>query len=163
VLGHDGVDLGQSRQEAVDQVRFEMVPLLLQEEIEDLLFRPGRLVAAPAGQGVEDVGQGHDAALQGDVQTGELVGVSRSVPLLVVGEGHDGGLADHGDIRALQDPCSDDGVGFHDGPLVWIQQPRLVQDDVGDPELPHVVHRRGLEDAFHLGAAQADLLATTRE
>jgi len=50
-------------QQDIHQTRVEMLTALFQEMGEDLVPGPGLMVDPLVGQGVEDIGHGHDAAM----------------------------------------------------------------------------------------------------
>jgi hypothetical protein len=61
--------------------------------------------------------------------------------------------------RGGHDALADEGVAAHEGPLVVVQWPRLVEDGVGDGDLAHVVQLGGDPDVVERLALQAQVAA----
>ena len=77
---------------------------------------------------------------RGDRLAGEAVGIAAAVPALVLVPHR---LRDVAEARQrLQDPLADDRVLAHQVPLGVVERPGLVQDRVGDADLPDVVEQR---------------------
>jgi hypothetical protein len=106
----------------------------------------GGPVGAPAGDGVEGVGDGEDASAEGDGGLGERVRIALPVPALVV-------VADDGESFTLEegdvgeDACAQRGVRFDDLALARRERPGLLQDLVWDPDLADVVEQEAVLEA----------------
>ena len=82
-------------------LRIEVVPALLPDELEDFVERPGLLVAPVGAERVEHVGKGGDASVERDLLALETERVSCAVPFLVMIAGDDAGV--HEERKSL--PC----------------------------------------------------------
>ena len=120
-----------------------------------LLHAPCPLVGALRGEGVENVAQRRDAALDGDVLGLQALGIARAVPLLVVGEHDDPRHADDLGPVVGENAGADVHVGLHDPPFLRGELPRFQQDAVGDADLAHVVQGAGVQQQLATPGAQA--------
>ncbi len=109
---------------ALNDIRVEMGALALDDDATGLVEGESGFVDALAGQGIEDVGQGHQAGGDRDVVAGQTVRVAAAIPFFMVRAGDqlgDGEKADRlgGVGFGLGDGvATEDGMGFHDFPLV---------------------------------------------
>ena len=96
------------------------------------------------GEGVVDVGEVDDAALERGLVFAEAVGVAGAVPVFVVAAGD---FAGGGEVRAVgEDALAGDGVLLHDGAFFVGKRAGLFEDVVGNVELSDVVKDGGAGD-----------------
>ena len=84
ILGVNAGDRVDFREEGLGHRRVEMPSAFFAKDGQRLLQRKRRFVGALAGQRVEDVGDRHDPPLDGNLLARESLGITRSVPFLVV-------------------------------------------------------------------------------
>ena len=109
---------------------------------------PGFFVRPLGGKGVEHVAHCHDPALDGDVLALQPIGISRTVPFLVMGQRDLPGHPHQVRVMPGQYLRADGGMGLHDLPFLLIELAGLEQDAVGDADLADIVHRAGIQDHF---------------
>ena len=105
-----------------------------------------RLVHPRRDQGIEHVGDGHQARRHWNGIAGQLVGVAGTVPFFMVPVGDFLGQGQK--LKRLLDVLLGQfdrvtaqlGVGLHDGPLRCGELARLVQNVVGNTDFADVVH-----------------------
>ena len=148
-----GQALGHLHQ-ALQQQGVEGPALAVQDHLHRHLVGEGPLVHPLAGEGVVHVGQGHDLGADGDVVPPQAVGVAPPVPALVVpaadgaGHLHQGLLGVDGQIVHHLRPHH--RVGLHNLKFLVCEPAGLVEDLVGDGDLPDVVEGRGGADEGHI-------------
>jgi len=130
-------------QEFVEQFRVEPRSPPLAHDPERPVEGEGRLVHAPAHQGVEDVGHRRDAALHGDVAPRQAARIARAVPTLVVRAGDDRRHGQQGLLGPVEDLETELGVPLDELELTRGDPARLEQDAVRHADLAHVVHGAG--------------------
>ena len=114
-------------QERVHDVGIEL-PSALPIDLRDrLVHRPRRLVGPLLRQGVEDVGDRHDAPRQRDVGAADA-GVAAAVPALVVGERDFLGQPQQRELAARQDARADRRVRLDDLELLRRELADLEED-----------------------------------
>jgi hypothetical protein len=94
------------------------------------------------GQGIEDVGHGHNSARHRDLVPAQALGVAVSVPAFVVGQGNLLGQAQDVKAAPAQNSGADDGVGLNNLEFFRGKGPGLEQNAVGDGDLADVVKGR---------------------
>ena len=117
---------------------------------QDFLHRPGLLVRSAHAQGIEHIGQRHDAGGLGDLLPAQATRVAAAVPFLVVPQRDLGGELEHRGLALAQDVIANLRMGAHDFPFGLIQQPRFAQNRLRHAQLAGVVHGGG---QFQAGAA----------
>jgi len=117
--------------------------------------RPGLLVGALAGEGVEHVDDRDQAPGQGDRVAGQTLRVAGPVPALVVGEGDLLGDAQELGLPAGQDVGAGGRVALDGVELGGCQRTGLEQDGVGDADLADVVQRGCFAEQAGLGGGKA--------
>ena len=120
-----------------------------------------------ADQGVEDIGQRHQAGGERNGVAGEALRIARAIPLFVVAAGNFTGnfektqgvaivllmlvvrvAAQHALDGLGEGIGADLGMALHDDELVGGQPPRLEQDGIRNADLADVVQRRCFGDQF---------------
>ena len=180
IAGRDGLQRVTAFEEGVDDVGVEVAAALLDDEAGDFDERQRVLVDATADQGVEHIGQRHQARRQRDRFTLDTLRVATAVPALVMQRRdlarHDqeierpalrsrvgaGGARGASEVfvgrefaqRAVDRLAADFGVPLHDLELLAAQAAGLQQDRVRNADLADIVQRRGLDDGLEAGRRQ---------
>ena len=111
------------------------------------VFGEAVAIEAVGGHGVVSVGDMDDAGVEGDVVSGEAVGVAGAVVIFVM-ETDDGEIVDE-DAGAFEDANADGGVGFDDGALDIGEAAVFEQDPVGNADLADVMEKGTDTDSFY--------------
>ena len=119
------------------------MPTGADDEIERLFLRPRTLVDTLAGERIEHVGHGNNAAASRNIDTAESAWVARAVPPLVMVQRNDRAKLNERIRAARKDLCTHCCVGLHDLEFLGGERPRLEQDRIGNRNLADVVQPRG--------------------
>ena len=123
-----------------------MTPPLLAHQCDGVIDLEGRFVGPLAGEGVEDIGEGDDASLDGDGFADQAVGIAGPVPSFVVGERDQATEPEQLGVRSGEDLAADRRVLPHLVPFLGGELSGLAQDLVGHGDLADVVHGAGDPD-----------------
>ena len=149
-VGGDGADLVFGFEEGFDDDGVEVFAGTLLYDGDGFVEGHRGFVDALGNEGIENVGDGHDAGGKRDLLAFEAFGVAFAVPFLVVVVGHVLGLAEvvflegvalDGLFDSAYDLGAFRGVGLHYLELFGGELAGLVEDRVGDLDLADVVHR----------------------
>lgn len=113
---------------------------LVRDVCQGLVHRPGALVGADRGQGIEHIGDRHHACGQRNGRAAQAQRVTAAVPLLVVGQGDGACQLQDAVLVRTDDLGANRRVLAHDLPFAVVQRPGLEQHRIGHTDLAHVVH-----------------------
>ena len=143
-------------QERLHHLRVEVRPGFVHDQVAGALVRPAGAVRPVAGKGVVDVGHGEDSSGERDVLRAQAIGIAAPVPFFVV--------APHGtdhrrrELHRLQNADAQLGVALDQRELVVGEASRLVQNVLGNRDLPDVVEGRAGRDRADFLVGQSQLL-----
>ena len=129
----------------------EYAALVVADHLECLLVAERFFIAAFASEGVIHVGNRNDLSTDRDFVAFEAVGVTASVPALVVpaanvvGEFHQRLVLE--ELDGIEHLGSVHGVLLHDVEFFFCELAGLVQNLVGNRDLTDIVHRRCCSDS----------------
>ena len=139
---------------AVQQLGIEGAAASRQDQLHRFFMLHGLLIDPLAHQCVVDIRQGNHLSPDADFVPLEAVGISLSIPPLVMV------TADIPAIRVdfaapqpgngVQNLTAPDGVFLHDGPLLRRQPAGLLKDIVWNGNLAHIMHDRSVADQLKL-------------
>ena len=136
--------------EALQQLGGEHAALAPQDHVHGGAEGVGLFIHPLRGEGIKYVGQTHHLCADGDVITGNALGIAAAVPPLVVVVTDVVGIAQVflvGQIvQTFQNVTAGEGVGLHDLPLHLGERAGLVQDGIGDGDLAYIVQGGGAGD-----------------
>lgn len=140
-------DVGVNGEERVHDGRVVHGAATADDDLQCLALGEGAPVRAVGGQRVVAVHDAHDAGADRNRLAGEAVRVARTVPVLVVvADNRRDGVRE---INLREDARADGRVQLHALVFGRGQLAGLVQDELWNRELPHVVKKRSRLDRLH--------------
>src|SRR5690606_25025300 len=136
-------------QEYVNQARIEMFASLFPDISHSLVQRPGFFMRPLRRQRIEDISQRHDTAYQRNPLSCQSAWIATAIPAFVMRQRNIVGHAQQAVGVNADDARTDNGVFPHDYPVVWRQLAGFLEDAVGNPYLPYVMHGGCVEQVFH--------------
>ena len=127
----------------IDHIGLKLMPARADDEIERFFLRPRSLVDTLAGECIEYVGHGDNAAASRNVGATECAWITRAVPTLVMVQRNDCAQLNERIRAARKDLRAHCCVGLHDLELFGGERPRLEQDGIRNRHLADVVQPRG--------------------
>ena len=138
--------------ENVEELRIEMfgagAGVAFENDAAGFFVGEAFLVAALAAEGVVVVGEHDDAADDGDLVALEAAGITRAVPMFVVGYGDVPSHFEEAGVGAFEELGTAKGVAFHKFAVIAIEGAAFANKDVWDGDFADVVHGGGSEDEF---------------
>ena len=105
-------------------------------------------VATLAAEGVVVVGEHDDAAGDGDLVALEAAGITRAIPVFVVGYSDVPGHFEEAGVGAFKELSTAKCVAFHKFAVIAIKGAAFANKDVWYGDFANVVHGGGSEDEF---------------
>ena len=138
--------------EDVEELRIEMfragAGVAFENDAAGFFVGEAFFVATLAAEGVVVVGEHDDAAGDGDLVAVEAAGITRAVPMFVVGYGDVPGHFEEAGVRAFKELGTAKGVAFHKLAVFAIEGAAFADKDVWDGYFADVVHGSSSEDEF---------------